>query len=616
MSIGSIFSSASTAANQVIHCQFGYRGIGVGRLFLVDHRLPVINEKFVSDPSMVSEEELKLLCAAELEKLDLGYKSTCKHYDKMIEKAQKIGENGLALLVKMNKQNCAIFYAYAKKLVEEEYKTAGKAIWIVAKRQAAEFDKLGSVQFRVKADDCMDIGTTFIRHVLNLPQPDFENIPENSLVIADRISPAEFVSMKMALHMPDGIAVREGSQSGHVGDLSRGMKLPSAFIPSDAAFERLAHLCAQGQNAIFDGIKGKIILDPSPDQIRLYSELEEKLKARASELAHLKNVQTATKDGAEINLSGTIAGESDLRDLSGYNIQLVSLFRTEFIAHRGHIPSYEEQVRIYRDVLDNAAMQKITVTFRTFDFEGDKNQGLEFSTEEKARILDEQIKAIITAAGLSKADIRIMIPNVRLISEARTLRSKCESTYAQLKESGVPVPEELPKFGVMVETPSLAVHVEKLKGIVDFLSLGTNDLPASFVYAQRNKADHELFLDFMHPEILHFVYDLIQKCVQSEIPTYACGSQAMNENLMGFFIGAGLNNFSVGPPNILEMRYTARQINLSAAAAHAQKIRSLEDIEAIKAEIKSFNRQYGIGIENRACSELKTHDENTPISTP
>lgn len=599
------FGNSVGNTNIIADSRFGYRGIAVGPVVTIDHRLPDLQDRIFEGeqpPGNIQE-----LVDQEIAKLETGLAKVSEFLETLRQKAEDRHDSVSLEHIRAYEQHCDSIVSGAQKIISEDHKTAEKAVFVFARRTVEKFLKIDDLTYRMKADDYQSSARKLIRALLDMDQIDLSrtDIPKNPIIVADDLSPVELLDILHEVD-PDGLIVLQGSPSGHVGEVCRAHHIPCVFLAKDEDFETL--IAREGQNVVINGIDRTVIPAPGPEQIEHYDGLEKRLKRRNEDLRHFAQLETKTADSETIHLSGTIAEATDADELQRFGISRISLVRTEMLfGDFDAIPPLEEQIEVYGEILHHAKGRDgnpdMTVTFRTFDFEGDKAKKYQYKPEEKQDMLHTQMKAILIAAGKNNMPVRVKIPNVRLASELQALKSLYESVYEELQNTGEPVPTERPPFGMMVETPSAAYHIDRFIELSDFYSVGLNDLPASLVNCERGRWDHEPFLDILHPEIIHPIIDLAKMSKIRELDFTICGSPAMDENTMALFIGMGIRRFSVPPAAALEMRYTASRIDTKEAEALVAEIREMNDVEKIAEKLRAFNRKNHIGALNETVSD-------------
>ena len=598
-------------------CDFAYRGIGVSNektgIYVINHTMPSVQGKTIT----ADETD------AETDKLEAARVKTLADITAIKENATAtLPEDYASQIIKlmdtyemMLDANSDIIRK-AKANILASLHPADTAIRLIARDYAKQFRDKESPVFEAKADDMIELGNMFIRNYLGIPHPSLKDAPEGAVIVVDSLSPAEAIYLYSK--KPKGLVLHEGSPSGHVGDFCKGLHLPCAYVSDKATFERIK----AASSLALDGMRGRIVINPTHEQCEYYTKLQRQAAGRAEKLATIRDQESVTADGKAIKLGGTIAVISDVTALRDNNIHSITLYRTEAALASGHIPEEKEQVEIYRKVLGHA--QGMPVRFRTFDFEGDKCRGLHLTPEKKIGIVKIQMRAILQAAGSVKdSQPEIMIPNIRLIDEVINYRKLLEDTYAELKiEIGEEnqrilqakgltsidqmksterkklraVPEKLPAFGIMIETPSASNNIKRMSKYIDFACIGTNDLPAKYMGCVRDDPAYQQFLDPLNDEIMHFFARTIERLVTNNVPYSLCGASAADETLIPMFLGMGATGFSAPTGSVLEMRNAVINTKIEDAKELYQQLLALKTVEARRTCLLKFNDERGIGL--------------------
>lgn len=557
MNPSSSFKAAAQPVSSEIRAVYAYPGIGVSyQAFILDLTMP---------PDLLDGAITEAEIPAELEKFEAALAQTIEQYDAIIaycnsgQLPEDYAQEMIALIDFC--KTVLIDDTFTGSIREKISECAGPAKTCVKIAEDQWADMLSTMdhpRFAAKVDDYKAICNRIIRNILGLPQPDLSHAPKGAIIIADSLSPTETIYFKVI--QPAGVIVHAGSPSGHVGDFCKGMHISCAFIPRNDDFHALLD-SAKERAPILNGRDGTITLNPSCEQRQNAAAQALKIKQREQQLESLKNAETIDADGRPFNLMGTAGNIMDIRELVDKGIKHIGLWRTEMIIISGIIPSEEEQIITYTHGFHYAS--GLTVRVRTFDFVGDKAFVGDRSPEQKYTDIKTQMRALLIAAGRSKISLEIMIPNIRFIQEARDCRKLLEDVYAELKAEGITVPTELPKFGIMLETPSAINCIKHIiqEVQIDFLSVGMNDATANYVSADRQDPHHDTYQDLLRREHLYYFSELFEKLDRLRISYSLCGAAAANETLIAIWYAMGVKAVSAPHGSVLEMRNAVAHLN-------------------------------------------------------
>jgi phosphotransferase system enzyme I (PtsI) len=350
-----------------------------------------------------------------------------------------------------------------------------------------------------------------------------------------------------------GIILSGGGKTSHAAIILRNYQIPAVFGVRD-----LLDKLQDGDQIALDGGKGSVVVNPTQETLKEFRSRKRAYESFTKGLLRLKDIIPKTKDGFEVTLLGNIDFEEEVEVLKKYGDYGIGLFRTEILYLTGR---REESVQedIYRKIADLVYPNE--VTFRAFDLGGDKVLGGRETNPFlglrgirvllfKRELLETQIRAVIKANV--RGNIKFMIPMVSTVDEVVEARDVYESVYQRLKEEGLEVTR--PTFGVMVETPSLALMVKEIAPWVDFISLGTNDLTQYTLAVDRRNPRVSYLYDHLHPAHLRLLKKVIEDAMEVNVPVCVCGEMASDPMGIPLLIGMGCREISVTPVSLLETK--------------------------------------------------------------
>jgi phosphotransferase system enzyme I (PtsI) len=412
------------------------------------------------------------------------------------------------------------------------------------------FEALGGY-FAERVADLRDVGSRAVAAVLGMPAPGVPDFTEPSVIVAEDLAPAETATLDRALVV--GIVTRHGGRTSHTAILAAQMGIPAVVQLADATDIPV------GTHIALDGDTGEVVVSPDP---ALVADQKARRERRASALAGSSG-PGRTKDGLAVALLANIGGVEDAELAGPKNLEGVGLFRTEFVFLSAETaPTVAEQTEIYRRVFEPFGERRVVV--RTLDAGADKplrfadlgpeenpalgRRGLRLSAE-RPDLLDAQLEALAAAAKLTGADVRVMAPMVATAEEAAWFARR-------VYENG------LPKAGVMIEVPGAALRAEHVLDVVDFGSLGTNDLAQYTMAADRMQGELADLLDPWQPAVLDVIAAAGDGARRAGKPLGVCGESAGDPLLALVLVGLGVSSLSMAPGKVPAVRV--------ALAAHTQ----------------------------------------------
>lgn len=371
-------------------------------------------------------------------------------------------------------------------------------------------------------------------------------ISEDSILVCNNITPAQFLTMNTS-HIK-GILLEDGNTQSHLAIVLRSTKIPAIFNVSNAT-----KLIAPGTNVLVDAYANRVYLDPLDELIWQANKNAQKYhKTDSSRVDVIKPLMAQYKtssDGERMRILANINSVSEINKLTCLPSSGIGLFRTEFLfMNCSQEPDEEQQYLVYKKIMDMLP-SNYEITFRTFDFNADKlplymsmSSAFNVDTNQHHRnTLVKQLRAILRASA--QRQIRIMFPMVAGYEETMELIDLFNTAKQNLTAQGYDTGRI--KTGIMIETPAGALMSDALAPLVDFFSIGTNDLTQYTEACSREAATHRN--DELTPAVLKLIYLTVQNARKHRIPVCICGELVHNLNYLALFISIGLRDFSVAP---------------------------------------------------------------------
>jgi len=411
----------------------------------------------------------------------------------------------------------------------------------------------------------------------------------------DGIIATESLSIEEALRIvrsnAKGVVTEKGGRTEHSAIILRNFKIPTVF-----GIEKITKLVEDDDIVILDGGKGVIIINPLESTQDRYFLIKRGYERYESGLASEKDLPAVTLDGKEIGIFANIDIPKEVEELMESGKYGIGLFRTEMIFNE-YAQNEEEQYRIYRDIA-----QKIypnSVTIRAFDVGGDKFyndysednpflglRGIRVLLDEQ-QIFEKQIRAVMRANVYS--NIRFMIPMVSTyeeVVEAKKIfiRSKkfLEKEHGEINQ---------PRFGIMIEVPSAVFTLEHIAELVDFVSIGTNDLTQYTLAVDRKSIRVSKLFNHLHPAVLKLTKITTDVCREKNIVVASCGEMASDPYGVILLIGLGVDEISCPPSRIPEVKSLIRRINLQEAEQISLEATEKESPREVKKLVGEYLRK-------------------------
>jgi len=436
---------------------------------------------------------------------------------------------------------------------------------------------------RERADDLLDVENRILRNLEE--QKLVSKIDGSHIIISHNLAAAD----TLIFSRNDVLAyVTElGGATSHMALLARALKIPAVV-----GVHQLSLLVQTNDQIIVDGYSGNVVLHPSSETLSYYEKKNTEYHVFEEALAPLRDLPAETLDGHRIKLAANIELEEELEFIKLQGADGIGLYRTEsLLLGKEVFPSEEEQYEVYHRIAESVFPKQAIL--RTFDIGGDKfmTQAMKENNPflgwrgirvmlDKPQIFLDQLRALLRASTLK--NLAIMVPMVTSIKEVKLAKQLIAQAKDDLRAHKIPFDEKL-RLGIMIEVPAAAVIADHLAREVSFLSIGTNDLIQYLLAVDRgNDIVSDLFQEF-HPAVIRFLRRIIERGKQEHAWVGMCGQMAGNPLATILLVGLGLDEFSVVPNILPEIKKIIRSIHFTEAQHVAEHVLTLRSEDEIKA---------------------------------
>lgn len=521
----------------------------------------------------------------------------------LLETDQQLGKLQERLEEEVGAEEAAIFAAHRLVLqdpalvgeVEAQIRrgvNGAQAIAAVVGELVHMLAQLEDEYLRERAADVQDVGDRILGNFLGIPHSSLADIREPVILLSPDLTPSETAQLQPGRVL--AFATAAGGRTSHAAIMARSLEIPAVVGLGDEHRGTLA----RAKEAIVDGNRGEVILNPrKEDWVRL-REKEAEYQAHQRQLASLRELPAQTLDGRRVRLLANIGSPADLGPVQRAHAEGIGLFRTEFLyLDRDSAPGEEEQFQAYREVLETMAPHPVTI--RSLDIGGDKDVpylGLPVEMNpflgwrairyclDRPEIFKTQLAAILRASAYGRA--QLMLPLISNVEEVRRAKVLLGETAADLDRRGLAYDGQL-KVGIMIETPGAALMADILAREVDFFSIGTNDLiQYSLAVDRGNEGVSQLFQTF-HPGVLRLVQQVIAAGRAAGIQVALCGEMAGEVRAVPILLGLGLEEFSLGAGSLPAVKEIIRSLPYAGAqkiAAQALNLSTEDEVRTFMAE--------------------------------
>ena len=446
-----------------------------------------------------------------------------------------------------------------------------------------------------RAADIRDVSKRILANLLGVKIPSPATIKDEVVVVAGDLTPSDTAQLNR--NYVKAFVTDIGGRTSHSAIMARSLE-----IPAIVGTKEITSLAKDGDLIIIDGLSGDVFLNPSEEVVAEYRTKAEAFAAQQAEWEKLKDADTFTKDGHQVELAANIGTPKDLEGVIHNGAEGVGLYRTEFLYMDSHdMPTEEDQFEAYKAVLEG--MNGKPVVVRTMDIGGDKElpylplphemnpflgyRAIRISLNEP-EMFRTQLRALLRASVYGK--LRIMFPMIATLNDFRGAKALLLEEKAKLVAEGIAVSDDI-QVGIMIEIPAAAVLAHQFAKEVDFFSIGTNDLIQYTMAADRMNERVSYLYQPYNPSILTLIKHVIDSAHKEGKWAGMCGEMAGDQTAVPLLVGLGLDEFSMSASSVLKTRSLISKLTLEDMKALADKAinecATVQEVEALVEEAVS-----------------------------
>lgn len=528
------------------------KGIAKGPLYFFQRSDTTVTLKVVSDTE------------AEKARLAVAQEQSIRQLNALAEQCQEDAGEEMAVLFETHAMfvEDEDFVECITSLIDEKSCNAEYAVEQAGIQFAAMFAAMDNAYMQARAADIKDVAKRILNNLLGVVDGGIHSdVPV--ILAADDLAPSETLQLDKSKIL--GFVTMGGSGNSHTAILARTMGIPAICGAGEALAEGY-----NGRVGYIDGETGQLIIDPDAMTQAALKEKYEKQQETKKLLETMKGQEDITLDGKKMLLYCNIGSPEDVAAVLANDGQGIGLFRSEFLyLSASDYPTEDEQFEAYRSVAD--AMNGKRVVIRTLDIGADKQVDYFDMKEEenpalgvrairiclnRPEVFRTQLRALYRASVYGK--IAIMFPMITSVWEVKECKRACMSVMKELEAEGIPYDKDT-ELGIMIETPSSVFVAEELAKLVDFFSVGTNDLTQYTLACDRQANDLGKFYDPHHPALLRAIKMAADAAHKAGIWIGICGELGADVSMLPTFLAMGIDELSVSPSAVLPVRAAIRQ---------------------------------------------------------
>ncbi len=571
------------------------KGVAIGKAYLLDPMKYCILKRKLCDDEV----------SAEVERFRKAIDTTKHQMQEIKKRASKVAEKYSVILDTYTLLlEDEILVNDTIDRIKKERMNAEWALTETHAKFTRLFNNINDEYLKGKKDDLDLVVHGVIKNLIGHEQETISDISEPVVIVAPSLSPSDTLMMPKTLVL--GIATESGGKTSHVGIFASSLGIPAVGGVKD-----ITSRINSGNEIIIDGIDGIVLVNPDESELKHYRQKQKNYRLYEEKLLENIHLPAETLDGQHIGLHANIESTNELKSIHKYGAQGIGLYRTEYLyMGSGDMPTendlYEDFKRIAKD------MDPHPVVIRTLDIGMDKHpgdikrpdennpalglRGIRMSLSDP-EIFRTQLKAILRASLYG--DVRILYPMISDVGEIIAARELLNEVMDEMRKQEVPFNEDI-KVGAMIETPAAAVCVDHILEVVDYISVGTNDLIQYVLAVDRINENVAHLYQPLHPAVLRLLKTIFSAANKAGKPVAICGELGGDPLATMLINGLGrIDELSMEPHAIPKVKKILRKISLEDArkmADHALSLNSAKDINNfIVSEMQSrfpsdFNR--------------------------
>ncbi len=549
----------SDTTEKVIKGISGSPGICIGKAYLVDKEGVDIIEKYSITEDKVKKEINRFKSAVTKAKNELM--DIIKGVSEELRQHAGILETHMVLL------KDKMLYGKAIDIIKNELVNSEWALREATSAAKSMFSNIADPYLKSRSADIEHVSERIMRNLVGRKDVNISNIDKRVILVAHSLSPAETSQLQLEKVM--GFITDRGGKASHTSIIARTLEIPAVL-----GLDNATQLIKNDSIIIVDGSEGIVIIDPEEDTLVKYEERSKSYEARKADILRTSDQPAKSADGHLFSIMGNIELPEEVVAVKDHGGEGIGLFRTEFLyLGRMNFPDERELFHQYKEVAELMAPHPVII--RTLDINGDKAiSGIPAPEEanpslglrairfclKKPTIFKTQLRAILRAAAYG--NIRLLLPMISGCEEIRQTLKLIDEAAESLEKDGLAYNRDI-QIGIMIEIPSAAIMADAMADLVDFFSIGTNDLVQYTLAIDRVNRHVAYLYNPLHPAVLRLIKHVVDTGKKKHIKTFMCGEMASEIINLPILLGIGLDALSMAPQSIPSIKSMIRKISVS-----------------------------------------------------
>ena len=541
----------------------GAPGICIGKAYLVDKEGVDVIEKYSITETQVKLEINRFKSAVTKAKNELS--------DIIAGVPEELRQHAAILETHLVLHKDKMLYGRAIEIIKSELINAEWALKEATSQAKSMFANIEDPYLKSRTADIEHVSERIMRNLVGCKDVNIATIDKRVILVAHSLSPAETSQIQLEKIM--GFITDRGGKASHTSIIARTLEIPAVL-----GLDNATQIIKNDSIIIVDGSEGIVIVDPEEETLIRYDELSKRYEERKADILRTSDQPAKSADGQRFSIMGNIELPEEIVAVKDHGGEGIGLFRTEFLyLGRMNFPDEQELFSQYREVAELMAPDPVII--RTLDINGDKAITAVPTPEEanpalglrairfclkNPGIFKTQLRSIMRAAAYG--NVQLLLPMISGVEEIHQTYELINEAAASLEKDGLAFNRDIP-VGIMIEIPAAALMAEEMADLVDFFSIGTNDLVQYTLAIDRVNRHVAYLYNTLHPAVLRLIKHVVDTGKKKKVKTFMCGEMASEIINLPILMGLGIDAFSMAPQSIPAVKNMIRNISVKDAKA-------------------------------------------------